>query len=810
MWTLECDGEALSGKKLWLRPGATYVIGRAQNAKVNIVIPQKSISRVHLIIHVGEVPAGNGFKILSRSTVTIEGLATVCGTKLDGEPVGDGEQRELESTEHVLHLAKYEPAFRIKWQPAIFSFSLSTKEKKEKKIMGQRQSKVEKYDIKTLEVFTPSTTHVVASKRNTAIGLQALVNARYLVTEDYLDAIVKVAAPNSGSNNKSLLEDDFDLHWPNPMDYVPASSNEPNPREKEVFAPNPERQNIFEGWTVIFCEQVQYENFLGPITDGGGKLERYDLVVGQTTARNLVDFVEKRSNGNTAIVRFRGKGPTEEWCNQLSAQVSEILNLRMVEQNEFLDIILTCDPNRLRKPLEEELVPAAPPSTEVPGESEQGVKQDVVMEDVEAAPARKPRRRLGGRTQPTPKVEIMDLFSMPGDPLPAPAMTQNPLFDIPETQQRESILSPPRRSTQVAFRENSAKPDSQEPTSQGQTQLPIMEPSQNTRKRSPESYEEDPDLLNKLFPGTAAMKKRRIEEEEKLAADREHHVIEDTTPPADPPPQDSMKDEAEARVKAQKTPIKGKRTKPENPILAAARANIKEEEDKQKKENDGDDVPFDEEAIKGMKNMGIVEFIEIKPRIINSREGAYGDESDRWDPRWNGRPNFKGFRKRAGENVGMRSVRGRVIIPLVEHKASGMEDTNQSALRAAIEVSSESEEEYPAEENTSLFRKGRQAILPSQRSQRNKAAATPQASSSQTVLAGESGPSTLSIGPSGGRRVSGESSAGSKRGFPGGSVTPKEPASKRAKKFLLTTKGSDDEDSDDEDDKLKFSFKKRG
>jgi len=39
------------------------------------------------------------------------------------------------------------------------------------------------------------------------------------------------------------------------------------------------------------------------------------------------------------------------------------LNMRMVEQNEFLDIILTADTSSLRRQLEEEPAPIAPPST---------------------------------------------------------------------------------------------------------------------------------------------------------------------------------------------------------------------------------------------------------------------------------------------------------------------------------------------------------------------------------------------------------------------------------------------------------------
>lgn len=81
MWLLECEGEeVLGGKKLWLKPGNKYVLGRVPSPEgmallrvhgeesallilwvVNLPMPsQKSISRVHLIIEVGEVIEGDG------------------------------------------------------------------------------------------------------------------------------------------------------------------------------------------------------------------------------------------------------------------------------------------------------------------------------------------------------------------------------------------------------------------------------------------------------------------------------------------------------------------------------------------------------------------------------------------------------------------------------------------------------------------------------------------------------------------------------------------------------------------------------
>lgn len=94
---------------------------------------QKSISRVHLIIEVGEVLEGDGvnsaslisehwamlakynfyqLKLHSRSTVTVQDYKTKHGTRLDGEEIRN-ETKTLDGEEHFFHLGKYEPGFRF-------------------------------------------------------------------------------------------------------------------------------------------------------------------------------------------------------------------------------------------------------------------------------------------------------------------------------------------------------------------------------------------------------------------------------------------------------------------------------------------------------------------------------------------------------------------------------------------------------------------------------------------------------------------------------------------------------------------------
>ena len=262
---------------------------------------------------------------------------------------------------------------------------------------------------------------------------------------------------------------------------------------------------------------------------------------------------------------------------------------------------------------------------------------------------------------------------MPGDPLPPPVSSHPassqllPPSSISETQY-DSATQVARaavpgndHSALLASTQNIAY------TAQSQTQGRTLRTviSQSLRKRSVEpDDEDDPDLMNKLFPGAAAMKRRKIQEEEDRAEHPEEGMVISETPPVE-----SAKSEAEAQGK--KTQAKGKKLKAENPILVAAR-EVKEEEEKKKQEAEDNKEGLDEEAILKLRSLGVVEVMEIKPRGVVMRVNAYGEDSDRWDPRWNGRSNFKKFRKRlpAGiQNSSEVSVRGNVIIPLVEHKS---------------------------------------------------------------------------------------------------------------------------------------------
>lgn len=181
--------------------------------------------------------------------------------------------------------------------------------------------------------------------------------------------MVYTTTPENLDEPESLspLEEDFDGNWPNALDHLPAKSKEPNERPADFFTPNPERINIFDGYTFIFCDQLQYETLQAPVLNGGGKALYFALDPGKTSAEELIRYVknvagdkglgefEDGSEGKgVVLVRFRGKKEFQDWAMNLGDQLAVALDQRMIEQSEFMDAILTNNASMLRRQLQEE------------------------------------------------------------------------------------------------------------------------------------------------------------------------------------------------------------------------------------------------------------------------------------------------------------------------------------------------------------------------------------------------------------------------------------------------------------------------
>ncbi|KAJ6084644.1 hypothetical protein N7486_011444 [Penicillium sp. IBT 16267x] len=637
MWILDSTGEFLDGKRVWLRPGKKYLFGRppqdgTHRAISNNVKTANTISRKHLTIEVSRVMPGDGTRLHARTKVTVTDLNSKKGTLVDGEQIQGGD-RVLNGDEHIIQLGRYghplrsvfpTPTYaetssdassihRIRWEPVVFSFSFSSKEMRVEDPLAKVRSKLEDLDIKTIIPYIVNqTTHVVQSKRNTAKGLQALTNGKAIVNNSYIDALVYATTPTDFENDEALspLETDFDAAWPNETDYLPPPGNEPITRPAAAFAPNPARINVFEGYTFVFGDAAQFENLQAAINNGQGKALFYQIEDGVTTAAEIVKFMKEAAGhkrgdngddgpGKVVLVRFRSKDEHETWSIEVGNEVALMTDRRVIEQREFLDAILGNDASPLCRPLP----------------CEEGSSQT----SISATPLE-------------PQPQQVQNNSRPPSPPPAPEQDYRSMSSSKPKAPRVRKFVSKMKAFDDGFDMDSIPvytPDDDT----NDTPAMDYEPEPSQRTEPLEKVEEaEEDVVTDLLPGARAMKRRR-EEMDQGRHSRVAHVEPEVTP-------------------------KPKRAKLD--IREAARKHRDEEEEQRKAE---EDAHLSQDAnVEDLRNLAIVEEIEIPVREKRSREDP---SNDRWDEQWNGRKNFKRFRRKGEPRHARQRVQS-VIVPLEE------------------------------------------------------------------------------------------------------------------------------------------------
>ena len=171
---------------------------------------------------------------------------------------------------------------------------------------------------------------------------------------------------------------------------------------------------------------------------------------------------------------------------------------------------------------------------------------------------------------------------------------------------------------------------------------------ENSRKRAaPVSDDDQEDLVDQLLPAATAMKRRRIE----IEAEAERTGIA---------PSESFEI---AQTVAEPTK-KAKFTK-EVKIKDVVRERKEAEEAAAKRDEENLREALDGMTVEQMKSLAVVEEMDVPERQPPAQR-TIGEHDTRWDERWNGRKNFKKFRRRGEVN---RPRRGQsVIVPLEEVK----------------------------------------------------------------------------------------------------------------------------------------------
>lgn len=168
-----------------------------------------------------------------------------------------------------------------------------------------------------------------------------------------------------------------------------------------------------------------------------------------------------------------------------------------------------------------------------------------------------------------------------------------------------------------------------------------------------------------LLPGSKFVKRRKMAEEEERARRGEA-----AAPPKGPV--DTV-EKVEATTTKEENDAKGKgkkkeRARQETSFEAQARQFREQDAAEAEKARAEEKARMDGIDVEGLRNLAIVEVMKVGPRAQRPIRDAYGDESAHWKAEWNGRNNFKRFR-RAGRGSSTRSITGpRVFVDLVEAK----------------------------------------------------------------------------------------------------------------------------------------------
>ena len=672
-----------------------------------IAIDHKTVSRQHFTITVEPVKDGDVANIFARTKIRVEDHSKT-GTFINGDalkkndPKNESEpnpSRELKDAVNSVRPGTCPWEFTVTWHPCVFTFNLLKKDIKSGQL-EQRQKRVQSYDIKAIIDFSSEhTTHVVAAKRNTPKGLQALINGKHLVTDAYIDALDYAATPTTLSQdvNLSPLENDFESAWPSPEKFLPPSGKEPSLKPPEAYQPDPARVNVFEHYTFVFCDRTQYDNLMPVITTGHGKALLFKIVSAETTGDDLIRFLQNAaghkqgglqnglSEDGVILVRASLKDDAlQSWTNTITDEAVLKTDQRAIDQSEFLEAILSNDASLLQQPVPFESAYdriVAPPSS---------VADQIVSQP--AIPARSngfaPVRTSGSRGSrqvdaipviqpPTATTQASQISAKSLSEIkPAAEGSAPKLFSVPKVSQAMNFKNFDNASDSDAVIEEDDDEDDVEEGSSSQAQAQAgtsrtfpsvkQEPMSTSKKRA-RSPSEDPadtfaDEMDDLLPAATALKRRKLAE----AAASGQAVVD----------------------KREERSVPSREVKQEKVIDVQKAVKKRQEEQEAARQDEPDLDPLNMEDKTPTYLAEVVAMdLPLRERMNGRANGEHGPE---WDPKWNGRRNFKLFRRK-GEPAQWRDHANKVIVPLelVPDKTGGFGDQYYSKTQEERELEKE-------------------------------------------------------------------------------------------------------------------------
>jgi hypothetical protein len=676
MWLLTCDGDLFGHKPIWLRPASGHLLGRtsgrAEGGEIVRYINHKSVSRKHATIHVGPVRPGDASRLHTRSEIKITDGSKI-GTYINGEKICQT-SRVLDKLEYTIKLGNYEHAFHLKWQPVVFTFTgLSKSVKASSDPLEAHRKKVEHAEIKLVTEYVSSqTTHVIGKKRNTPPGLQALLQGRWLLAHSFVDAMAKATtSPGRDTNGIDLpcpLEIDFEGNWPREEEHILPAAGEPNPKPNEYLKPNTQRAELFANFTFIFLSQAQYDALMPVATSGSGKALLWNIETGTEKAEDFVAYVKEvagaKGDGDFRLSQHTGKGgivlirlenKDKPWVAAFLTTVESTLEQRAMEQNQFLNAILSNDTSDLRRPLLRESQSQAQLASSLNGNSERVASRTRDRSPPKTRPV-EPRAPTPANDQTSPATQNN---SEPSE-MAEPTTRKKPRRTVTQSRFKGFGEIDPSQFT----RPESESPEPSQNTPQDQSidvdEPSHKEPSQQPSRKRPAPVDEDDGaekqraMMDNILPGAAAMKKRRLNQTKDARGDTQN-----STP------------EPETAAKAAKKVATKKKHKE---IDVSARLKEQKEEAEEARRRDEESLrealqDIDIADVRAKVESFALPQREPPPRRAQIEPSGPGDQ---WDPAWNGRKNFKRFKRKGQTDAGPRLPRVIVALEEVPRKGHGI------------------------------------------------------------------------------------------------------------------------------------------
>ncbi|CAD6499701.1 BgTH12-03809 [Blumeria graminis f. sp. triticale] len=670
MWILECSGNDLKGKKSWLRPGTKLHFGRTNinDEGQVIVLSHKTISRNHLTIEVNIPDQLDFHNPHNRSKIVVKDLNTKIGTFLNGKQIR-GSSVELDKPHNKIQLGRYEHNYYIIWVPVNFTFSFET-EGDSTDLISKLRSSFGPLDIKILANYErENTTYVISGKRNTGRNLQALIDGKHILQHE---SFINALASTTSVENKGL-ELDFYGNFPKPAEHLHPINDTLTQLKETDFYPSTVRQNIFEGYTFIFHEKSQFVEYSNPITAGSGNAYLYEMKPHETKIDEFTGYIKNfsreressehcsREKARTLIlIAFNPPRKSDSnWHTEFRKQASLTLRCHFIDPDELFKAVIKNDRSTLKNYEYKNFdhVDYEP----VCLRSRNTIKAQKDIPFLESEKLLNPLPRNGGRVRRNGRLKMIgfdDDFSAKSSPpkaVPEPPTELAGYTRSIDESQSQAITPVEYLSTTEGsiFRGLTA------PSGFINTAIKHEAENPNDRKRknviSPVE-EKHSDILLNFGLSTPSRKRRRISR-------AEHADIHESIIPL-PNIQTKQGNIIEREIDRNKS------TEADTEIEEVSRDN------KEERQNIEAEYGDDQEQVSLEDKLNVLQLAEIrnkikieniKVRMTNQSGKMIRPPSDHgWDERWNGRKNFKKFRRK-GEPGNVNGF-NKVIVQLVEAK----------------------------------------------------------------------------------------------------------------------------------------------